>query len=298
MMKKKYFCSDCKGLKNHKILFEEKQTGEEGYGAFQWLLKFRTIQCLGCDNISFLRIYGDSSMIREGYDGEPEYYEDEDIYPPHLTSGTELRNKHHLPTSIKDIYIETINAFKVGSLLLTAGGFRATIEAVCNHLKIKKSNLEERINLLHNKGYLSLSESKRLHAIRFLGNDALHEMEKPQKEQLDVLLEIINHLLSNLFINDKILQGKIETIIDQYDEFVQLIQNRIHRKMLNTDVSIDQIIGKSKRLITKSNLESFKKRFISQIKDNSITYLQLVDEDTEIFRVLAEPDLSFFWDTL
>ena len=72
----------------------------------------------------------------------------------------------YLPENIRGIYVETIAAFKANISILTAGGLRAIIEALCNHLKIKGANLSERIDLLHNKGHLTLSESKRLHSIR------------------------------------------------------------------------------------------------------------------------------------
>lgn len=105
-----------------------------------------------------------------------------------------------------------------------------------------------------------MSESKRLHSIRFLGNDALHEMAKPKKEQLHLLLEILNHLLANLFINDKIIKGQIDTIIDKYEDFIVLIQNLINKDLINKELELDQLLGKSKRLIDKSKITDFKKK--------------------------------------
>lgn len=295
-MKTKYFCKKCKGLRNHNTIYEHKVRGEEDDFNFQWIDQYKIIECNGCENVSFLHIYSDSSMMRsvnteQGY----EYYEEEIVYPYYLTKGYEIVS-YNLPKPIKEIYVESISAFKADAYILTAGGFRAVIEALCNHLKIKKGNLEERINLLHNKGHLSLGESKRLHSIRFLGNDALHEIEKPKKAQLEILLEIINHLLSNLFINDKMIKGKIDTIIDEYSEFKKLLQGKITKEMLKKEVLADELLGKSKRLLSKENYKNFIDKMNKEIEDGEIDYLEIVDKLNLKYKVIKEPELSFFWD--
>lgn len=267
-MKKKH-CNNCKGKRNHKELFEKKIRGDDD--GFVWIEKYQVIECLGCENISFLKIYGDITMVDYDYEGNPDYYYDETIFPYFLEKGDELKYQYHLPEAIKIIYKETIDAFKVDSYILTAGGLRAIIEAICNHLKIKKDNLEKRIDTLHNKGHLTLSESKRLHSIRFLGNDALHEIAKPKKEHLHLLLEIVNHLLANLFINDKIIKGKIDTIIDKYEDFIVLIQNLINEELVNKELELDELLGKSKRLIDKSKIKEFERKFENEAISKNMT---------------------------
>ena len=293
-MNNKYFCKNCKGLRNHIIIFEHKVRGEEDNYNFQWINQYKVIECKGCENISFLHIYSDSSMIRPIGENDYDYYDKEVIFPYYLEKGYEIP-AYNLPSPIKEIYQETISAFKADAYILTAGGFRATIEALCNFLKIKKGNLEERINLMHNKGHLTLSESKRLHSIRFLGNDALHEIEKPKKTQLIILLEIINHLLSNLFINDKILKGKMDTIIDNYKEFIKLIQRGITKEMLKKEFQIDDLLGKSKRLITKEKLKNFLEEMNKEIESNNIDYLEIIDKENSKYKIIGKPELSFFW---
>ena len=142
-----------------------------------------------------------------------------------------------------------------------------------------------------------MRESKRLHSIRFLGNDALHEIEKPKKAQLDILLEIINHLLSNLFINDRIIKGKIDTIIDDYKDFKNLLQRRVTKEMLKKEFSIEDFLGKSRRLISKENLSKFLNELNKEIKSKEIDYLEIINDKLGVYKVLGEPELSFFWDT-
>jgi len=296
-MKEKYFCRNCKGLRNHKLIHEVKTRGGDDNDYFQWIRKYSIIECLGCETVSFLEVYGDTEMVAHNEDGEPDYYFDNFIYPLYLEQSEELEYVHYIPDSIKVIYRETISAFKTNSYILTAGGLRAIIEAICNHLKIKKGNLADRIDLLHNKGHLTLSESKRLHSIRFLGNDALHEIEKPKKDHLFILLDIVNHLLSNLFINDKILKGKlVETIIDKYDEYIKLIRNKIDKDMIGKEFSMREILGKSIRLIPKTEYKKLEDEFKKEINSGEIDYVSIIKEpDESIYKIEKEPEFVFDW---
>lgn len=271
-MKEKYFCRNCKGLRNHKQIHEERRRGSGDEDYFQWIHNFLIIECLGCETLSFLEIYGDTQMINQTEEGDSEYYFDQTIYPYYLETNA-LEHSHFIPQAIKIIYDETISSFKSDSRILTAGGLRAIIEATCNFLKIKKANLADRIDLLHKGGYLTLNESKRLHSIRFLGNDALHEIEKPKKEQLYILLDIVNHLLSNLFISDKKIKGQIDTVIDKYEEFLKLIQNKINKDMIRKEYTVDQILGKSIRLIPKANYKDFVNKFKTDVEQNTYNYV-------------------------
>jgi len=38
-----------------------------------------------------------------------------------------------------------------------------------------------------------------LHELRFLGNEALHELTKPQPEELQIGIKIIEHILENIY---------------------------------------------------------------------------------------------------
>lgn len=273
-MKNKYFCRNCKGIRNQKELHKVEKRGSENDDYFQWVDKYLIIECEGCDTVSFLKIYGNSDMTFHDEEGNIDYYEDETIYPLYLEKSTEISYKYYLPEKIKEIYSETINSLKSKSFILTAGGLRATIEAICNHLKIKKGNLEERINLLHGKGYLTISESKRLHSIRFLGNDALHEIETPKKEHLFILLDIINHLLTNLYINDKIIKGKVETVIDDFEDFLKLIQNKLTKDMVGKSFELLEIIGNSKRLIPKTAYLKLENELVKETEEGNIAFLE------------------------
>ena len=292
-MKEKIFCKNCKGLRNQTEIEKIEKRGGDEEGDYQWYQSYSIIQCNGCDNISFYQEYGDTEMFETGPYGEQDYYFDKYVYPPYLKQGEEIKFKYYLPDKIRIIYQETLDCFKSNSSILTAGGLRAIIEAICNHLKIKGKNLADRIEGLSKNGHLTKAESKRLHSVRFLGNDALHEIEKPKEEHLYLLLDIVNHLLSNLFINDKKIKGKIETIIDNYEDFIRLIQNKIDKEMIGKKFTLNGILDKSRRLVTKENFETYEKQILQDINDKKITFLKLIKEEKENIYEISERPLLF-----
>lgn len=286
------YCRNCKGQRNQKIIAEKKTSGTvEDY--IQWIDNYFIIECLGCNNISFLKIYSDTEMTYHNEYGEPDYDEDIQIFPLYLENNEVLKYTYYLPQKIRSIYNETITALKNNIFILAAGGLRATIEAICNHLKIKKADLSIRIDLLHDKGYLSLNESKRLHSIRFLGNDALHEMEAPKSEQIVILLEIVNHLLENLFIQDKKIVDKIEIVIDKYDDFIKAIRNNINEKQIGEIKTINEILGKSRRLIKPKLFTSFVEELNNEIKESKIDFITINEEFENKYNIVKKPEFTF-----
>jgi len=294
-MEEKYYCRNCKGQRNHKTIFEKKIRGSDDVGYFHWVNNYSIIECLGCENISFLNIYSDTEMTIYNEEGAPDYDNEITLYPFYLEEGRELDGTYYLPKTIRNIYEETIKAFKTSAYILTAGGFRAIIEATCNDLKIREDDLSKRIDLLHEKGFLTLNESKRLHSIRFLGNSALHEMETPKKDQLLILLEIINHLLENLYIHDKKIGNHIDTIIDKYDDFLKLIRNKITKDNLDKELTLSQILGKSKILIKPIDFKKFETKLIEDIDINkTIDFLITIkNEDKIIYKIKKIPEFNF-----
>jgi len=299
-MENKYYCGECKGKRNHSILYEKEIHSIEDYGSdfFPSVTKYQTIECCGCSNISFVKIYGDFTMSFMNDDGEQEYYYETDIYPQYLDGCEKLKYSYLLPNSILSIYNETVNAFRMKCLILTAGGFRAIIEAICNHLNIKKGNLIVRINELNKKGHLTVKETDRLHSIRFLGNDSLHDIQTPKKYQLIVVMEIINHLLDNLFLQDQRIENNLEKPISDYLKFNYLINDRITENLTNQEITLLELLGKSRRAIDPKNLVIFEKQLKESIATgvyNHLSVSSIKPEGETVYKVESIPTKDNVW---
>ena len=219
----KCYCSNCLQKTHHKSLFIKK-IGSKSNDDYHWQQSFEIIECCGCENIQFREIFGDETMMNYTSDGEEsEHYNEENLYPLSLINHKPIKKIYGLPYKIKTIYLETLEAFKVKSYILTGVGFRAIIEAVCIDNNIKGKNLQIKIENLLKEKLITKKECDRLHSIRFLGNDSIHEMLSPEPNKLYVVLTIIEHLLNNLYLIDKDANRVLETIINKYYEFEELL---------------------------------------------------------------------------
>ena len=106
----------------------------------------------------------------------------------------------HVPDDVRKMYHETIACLNAAANTLTAGGLRATVEAICKHQKIKGRNLKKRINGLAEAGVLAQAQADYLHEERYMGNDALHELKTPSKQDLEDGLKIVEGLMTTLYV--------------------------------------------------------------------------------------------------
>lgn len=110
------------------------------------------------------------------------------------------------------LYREAIDCYNNNCLTLCALGLRAVIEGTCADQDVedgpvkkpdgsivRKKNLEGRISGLCEKGVLTEKNSTILHEHRYLGNEAAHELAEPSREELELAIEIIEHVLDSLY---------------------------------------------------------------------------------------------------
>ena len=119
-------------------------------------------------------------------------------YPPRATGTREPKFFVKLPPKLSKLYLETVAAFNAASLLFCTLGLRALIEGVCKDKRIEGSNLEKRIDgLLKFIPNQTLVDS--LHAFRFAGNDAAHDLEAMSLSDATNAIEVMEDLLNFLY---------------------------------------------------------------------------------------------------
>jgi hypothetical protein len=241
------YCTNCRGLRNSKELFYHRYQGEDDF--FSWHERFYIVECAGCGQPCFRYEYSDDSMIWQDDNGTLDHYYEIRNFPPHLGNGyIPLIQTHLLPTRIRTVYNETIEAMKVKSYLLAAVGFRTIIEAICIENDIKGHNLETKIKNLAKNKLITEKEEKRLHSIRFLGNDSVHEMIVPKQRTLFLVLEIVEHLLKNLYIID-LESASLDTPIQNIEDFERLVFAMVKTFEDGQEKTMREILGKHIRRV-------------------------------------------------
>jgi hypothetical protein len=190
--KKRLFCNQCKTITNHVLKgSHHKEDNEEQFANWWEESNFFFWICAGCDSAVLEEDYTNAAL-----DQEDEKHELHVFPKPSLFH---LQEKHFvkLPPKLKTIYHETIQAFNEELHILTSAGLRALIEGICSDKQISGRNLKERID--HLNTLLPQNIVTNLHSFRFIGNEAVHELEVPNTYDLRLAIEVSEDLLNFLY---------------------------------------------------------------------------------------------------
>lgn len=208
------------------------------------------MQCCGCDTICFLTESQDESDFVYDENGNMSLEKTCKTYPFHQLVAEKLKDLWFIPSDIRKIYDETLDSLNNHCYLLAAAGFRVIVEAICEDRKIDGKSLETKINNLCKKGIITRNDRDRLHSIRFMGNDSVHSVKKPTKEQLLLVLEIIHNMLNNLYIlaakGRDILEGPITT----FEDFATLLDVGLKKHQVGHIDILRNLLPPTRRLIT------------------------------------------------
>jgi hypothetical protein len=274
---KKSYCLRCNFKTNHNILSKHSiRSDNEDY---DYAIDYMIVECLGCERVSFREEFVDIESAYPNEHGEwiPDIIVD--TYPKKSRALRKLENIHILPKKIKVAYDEAIKAFNADCFILTGVAFRAIIEGICIEEEIPGRNLEKKINALVRNKLITEKESKRLHSIRFIGNDSVHEMKVPREESLRIVLNIIEHLLNNLYLIDYNSKHHLETVIDKFPEFTELLSYTLPKFKANEEIPLAKILGKNVRRLN-GRISDFETELITKINQNEYDKLDVGKVDT------------------
>lgn len=244
----KNYCINCKQQTNHSIEGNHQEIGNPD--EYQYMIEHSVVKCRGCNTVSFRKVFHDYEGAYPEFDDKWVVPQEIETFPKAETGNLNTRN---LPEIVEHIYQETCNAYRDGSFTLAGIGFRATIEAICNDQGVSGKELSTRINNLASKGLISKKDSIRLHSIRFLGNDAAHEIITPSKKSLEAALIIVEHLITTVYILDKEAEGKLEAIIEEYSKFENLLDKKLEEFSNGDEYPLAKFLGRDMRLISGSS---------------------------------------------
>lgn len=185
----KCHCNSCGGDRHHRVLHSHDKSNDE--------FTHELIECMGCGNVSYRR----AILGTEGDEVEEVHFEE--IYPEVAKGGRlpiDFKYCSAVPAKIEGLYHETLSCVNERNRILAVAGMRALVEAICLNEELKTGNLVAKINALQGKGRITKQQADALHEIRFFGNAALHEIEAPKNDELILALEVIEAMISHLFI--------------------------------------------------------------------------------------------------
>lgn len=267
--KVKSHCRYCGHDTNHSVLSEHTESSREEYSFDR---AYQIVECLGCDRKSFRDVFEEIEHAYQISEDEWEVPTSIDVYPKFIKGHRSLDGDYYLPSLVGRIYKEVLLAFQEDALILAGLGLRGTVEAVCNDLAVSGRTLETRISKLATSGFISRKDAERLHGIRFMGNDAAHEIKRPKSEQLSVALRIVEHLLSSVYILEEEVQGNIDTLITEFSQFIELLDKKLVQFTPGDELPLVAILGRDIRRV-KDSLVNLEPELITKIDAGELTSL-------------------------
>jgi hypothetical protein len=208
-------CIECKRPTRHLVTVSLDKKGSDSDPEERWSVdwsdRYQVIECQGCETVSFRHLSWFSEAQDYDDDGTTER-----IYPLRNKDAVSARPYHNVPSNLRRIYTELIDCFNNDSPTLCAAGLRALVEGICAQQGIvdgpvehpakgggtqvvRRENLEGRIAGLQEKGLLTQPSAQTLHEHRYLGNSAVHELARPSTDELKLAIEIVEHVLEQLY---------------------------------------------------------------------------------------------------
>jgi hypothetical protein len=161
---------------------------------------YQTIQCLGCDSISFRLVRSNSEDFDVTLEGDFIYSEREEVYPPRAAGRPKLTDSYLLPYRVREVYEETYKALSSEMYVLAAIGIRTLVEAVCDAEDAQGRGPKNKIDSLVKLGVLTKDGAQILHKVRQIGNLAAHEVKRHDPKTLGTAFDVAENLLQNVYI--------------------------------------------------------------------------------------------------
>jgi uncharacterized protein DUF4145 len=183
--KSRIYCNWCKHETNHELTGEHRADFYEREIGFSETLIHRLWICMGCEHGLLQQLYTSDADPEGEYQYFPERSQTALVPKPYST----------LKPTLTAIYTEAITCYNGKAPILCTAGLRALLEGICQDKKVKGKNLKAKIEnlrpLLPNKNII-----RNLHHFRFMGNDAVHELEAPKPKELALAIGVIEDLLN------------------------------------------------------------------------------------------------------
>lgn len=196
-------CKSCARDTNHRILKSVDETGSEPMGGgntFDWRTSYQVIQCLGCRTVSFREVSSNSEDYDHDEEGNIEYRESELLYPSRTEGREVIDDSELLPRDLERVYSEVLAALNNRQSVLAGIGVRAIIETVAKDKGASGRDLSQRIDGLVALGVLTKDGAAILHKLRILGNAAAHEVKAHSVTELNLAMDVVEHLLQAVYI--------------------------------------------------------------------------------------------------
>jgi hypothetical protein len=181
--------------------YVEKYEGT-GFETVVWWeeYEYRFWICQVCETAALEVSYSDMSI-----DGALDEYGKNGVstwYPPPAKL-TPKKFQRFRKRPLRNIYFEIIDSYNSGLKLVCAFGLRALLEGICADMGIEDTGetrpLTGKLYALAKRGLVKQEIVDNLFALKFIGDEAIHQLKTPAEEELETGVRVIENLISFLY---------------------------------------------------------------------------------------------------
>ncbi len=272
----KCFCPRCQNTTNHSVLFSKEETGDDIYW---WQSKYSVVECMGCEGIQFHKEDIDESDFEWNEYGPSEIQPRVSTYPHKKNIVNPISDTWRLPSSIKNLYVQTIDCLNRSYLQLAAAGFRAIIEAICKESGVGGKNLETMINNLAKAHIITDKDRDHLHAIRFMGNDSIHNVKVYREPEVSIVAHVVNAIVTSLYVISKEVEDLDILPVSKYEDFEELLEEYLSDRSIGDIDTLRGFIQKDRRVMT-DDFSRLETELQTRISDGRFARLSMCDSST------------------
>lgn len=218
---KRIYCNSCKSETKHDVKSSHEQSYYEDHGqnrpSYYEETKYFFLICRGCDTATLEEKSTSSGMY--DYDGDAIY--NYSYYPKRKFSvEREAKKFRHVDKKLNGIYKEIMISFQQELNVVTAMGIRALLEGICvlEGIDDKKAwGLEKKLNHLTDVSSIPITIVEGLKKIKFIGDDAAHRLNTPEKHVLSLSIDLLESLITHMYEAKLDLDHKANLLKNSHD---------------------------------------------------------------------------------
>jgi hypothetical protein len=187
-------CNSCGQQTKHLQVASRKQYGSEPCGhdyEISWNTNYDMFECCGCEEVT---------LRSEFYFSEWDHGESKTTYYPPRIARQLPPWKDELENEILGLLEEVYVALQADSRALSMMGARALIDMVILQEVGDAGSFAQKLTKLQKNGFLSEVNKGILQAALEVGNAASHRGYRPESNQINTVMDIVEHLLHSTIL--------------------------------------------------------------------------------------------------
>jgi hypothetical protein len=185
-------CNRCNRETKHAVL-KKRLTSDEadakGYGPVSWQDVYEMLECGGCESVTLrhTHLFSEYPEPRVSY------------YPPPIARPAPMW-KHKLPLELRSLADEVYSALHADSRRLGLMGARTILDMVLLEKVGDAGTFLEKLKKFEDLGFVGSRDREILEAALDAGSAAAHRGYRPKPDQLDQVMDIVEHLLEAVYV--------------------------------------------------------------------------------------------------